>query len=208
MASGPIPSASAIPAQTGPPTESLGRRQVGPNFPIENRRCTSVAVSWRSYLSKYSSGTSSSGTSWVRTSSVSSSSAASTPATAPASKTLPSSTNSSTLSESACSAWDRPSKSPVCRSEAAPSLAPDDANRCAPPRRAFGLRVGVIFVELFLVDFLFFAVFAEPCDFFWRADFSVRFLVPSFDVVRLLLIFFFLAIAAVYHHVKSQPDHP
>ena len=65
-------------------------------------------------LSRYSPGTSSSGTSRVRSSRSSASPESSTPATIPASKEFPSSSNSSTLSESASSLPDKPCKSPDC----------------------------------------------------------------------------------------------
>src|SRR5437667_2200104 len=67
------------------------------------------------FLSRYSPGTSSCGTSCVRTSPASASSASSTPVTTSASNAFPSSSNSSTLSESAPWTLDNPCKSPDCR---------------------------------------------------------------------------------------------
>src|SRR6185503_843469 len=78
-----------------------------------NQFCTDYS------LSRYSRGTSSTSTSCVRTSLGSSLSAFSTPATTAASNALPSSSNSTTLSESAVSRLDKPCKSPDCP----PSLA-------------------------------------------------------------------------------------
>src|SRR3954471_4623377 len=67
--------------------------------------------------SRYSPGTSSSGTSRVRTSFPSRPLDCSTPDTTPASNALPSSNNSSTLSESALLMLDKPCRSPVCNPE-------------------------------------------------------------------------------------------
>src|SRR5437773_552979 len=73
------------------------------------------------FLSRYSPGTSSCGTSCVRTSPSSASSASSTPFTTSASNAFPSSSNSSTLSESAPWTLDNPCKSPDCSPDRAPS---------------------------------------------------------------------------------------
>src|SRR6267154_1087346 len=73
------------------------------------------------FLSRYSPGTSSCGTSCVRTSPASASSASSTPFTTSASNAFPSSSNSSTLSESAPWTLDNPCKSPDCSPGRAPS---------------------------------------------------------------------------------------
>src|SRR5437879_8675570 len=78
------------------------------------------------FLSRYSPGTSSCGTSCVRTSPSSASSASSTPFTTSASNAFPSSSNSSTLSESAPWTLDNPCKSPDCSPARVPS--PSDAN--------------------------------------------------------------------------------
>src|SRR5437660_1711395 len=92
--------------------------------------CTSnghyVLNSCPSRVSRYSSRTSSYGTSCVRTSPSSASSASSTPFATSASNAFPSSSNSSTLSESAPWMLDNPCKSPVCSPARAPS--PSSAN--------------------------------------------------------------------------------
>src|SRR6201984_906569 len=72
-------------------------------------------------VSRYSAGTSSCGTSCVRASTSSASSASSTPITTSASNAFPSSSNSSTLSESAHSTLDNPCKSPDSSLSVAPS---------------------------------------------------------------------------------------
>src|SRR5689334_6401666 len=120
---------------------------------------------------------------------------------------FPSSTNSSTLSESACSALDRPSKSPDCRPETAPSLPQDDSNRCARRRGAFRLRAGFVCDEAFLADCFFLT------DFFGRFAclrdaFFARFPVPILDAVLflLLLLFFLEGMTAVYHRDYRRDD--
>src|SRR6266403_1831079 len=74
------------------------------------------------FLSRYSPGTSSCGTSCVRTSPASASSASSTPFTTSASNAFPSTSNSSTLSESAPWTLDNPCKSPDCSPARTPGL--------------------------------------------------------------------------------------
>src|SRR6266403_2084095 len=81
------------------------------------------------FLSRYSPGTSSCGTSWVRISLSSVSPASSTPFTTSASNAFPSSSNSSTLSESAPWTLDNPCKSPDCSPDRPPS--PSGANATA-----------------------------------------------------------------------------
>src|SRR6059058_2175701 len=78
------------------------------------------------FLPRYSSGTSSSGTSCVRTSLSSAPPASSTPVTTSASNAFPSSSNSSTLSESAPWTLDNP-----CRSPDWPERAPDPSGENA-----------------------------------------------------------------------------
>ncbi|HXW93960.1 MAG TPA: hypothetical protein VEK33_25640 [Terriglobales bacterium] len=68
------------------------------------------------------------------------------------------------------------------------------------------MRAGPIFDELFLLDWFFFTVFVERRDCWSREDFFVRFVVAIFDVVRLLLVFFFSGIAAVYHRASEMAD--
>src|SRR5437016_7721857 len=79
------------------------------------------------FLSRYSPGTSSSGTSCVRTSFSLAFSASSTPFTTSASNAFPSSSNSSTLSESAPSTPDNPCKSPDCWPERVPGPSGENA---------------------------------------------------------------------------------
>src|SRR5436853_7734334 len=82
------------------------------------------------FLSRYSPGTSSCGTSCVRTSPSSASPASSTPFTTSASNAFPSSSNSSTLYESALSTLVNPCKSPDCSPDRASS--PSRANATVP----------------------------------------------------------------------------
>src|SRR5215472_5395363 len=65
---------------------------------------------------------------------------------------FPSSTNSPTLSESACSARDKPSKSPDCREENVPTLAEEDSNCCARRTGILLLRAVLAFEDVFLLD--------------------------------------------------------
>src|SRR5229473_5657270 len=81
------------------------------------------------FLSRYSPGTSSCGTSWVRISLSSVSPASSRPFTTSASNAFPSSSNSSTLPESARWTLDNPCKSPDCSPDRSPS--PSGANATA-----------------------------------------------------------------------------
>src|SRR5215470_17021501 len=68
---------------------------------------------------------------------------------------FPSSTNSPTLSESACSARDNPSKSHDCREENVPSLDEEDSNGCARPTGILLLRPLLAFEDVFLLDCFF-----------------------------------------------------
>src|ERR1700739_2423762 len=113
---------------------------------------------------------------------------------------LPSSTNSSTLSEFACSARDNPCKSPDLRADATPSPPQDDSNRCA--RRAGLLFVpagltfeDVLFFDCFLLTFFFGAIVRLSGDTFFG-----RFEVAVFESFCLVLFFFLLeGMTAVYH---------
>jgi hypothetical protein len=127
-------------------------------------------------LSRYSPGTSSSGTSWVWTSFSSASSASSTPFTTSASNAFPSSSNSSTLSESAPSRLDNPCRPPDWPAAGAGSRSREKAR----PRVCLPFRAG------FLAARNFFAAVV-----FLRA--------AGFDVRRFLVLFLLGAILAVYH---------
>jgi hypothetical protein len=127
-------------------------------------------------LSRYSPGTSSSGTSCVWTSFSSASSASSTPFTTSASNAFPSSSNSSTLSESAPSRLDNPCRPPDWPAAGAGSRSREKAR----PGARLRFRAG------FLAARNFFAVVV-----FLRA--------AGFDVRRFLVLFFLGAILAVYH---------
>ena len=138
-------------------------------------------------LSKYSSGTSSSGTSRVRTSCSSASSARCTPETMPASKAFPSSSNSSTLSESARSRRDTPCRSPDCPALRVALL----RERLGPAPRLLPRDELVALRAAFLVFF-----------FLLRVVFDL----VVFDVACVLVFFllllgflFFRGIPAVYH---------
>src|SRR5215475_1877308 len=157
-------------------------------------------------FSRYSSGTSSSGTSWVCTSFSSASCASSTPATAPASKTFPSASNSSTLSESACSARDKPSKSAADSIPA--EVRPLPRNSCLTSRavltaggflRLFLRFEAVFFTATVCVGRFFFAGFLLPARFLcagWLTDFRAG----RLDFVGLRVLFLFLeGMTAVYH---------
>jgi hypothetical protein len=93
---------------------------------------------------------------------------------------FPSSTNSPTLSESACSARDKPSKSPDCREENAPSLAEEDSNCCVRRTGILRLRAVLAFADVFLPDCFLLT------DFLGRLT---RFLAIS-DFLGLLFVFF------------------
>lgn len=93
---------------------------------------------------------------------------------------------------------DRPSKSPDCREETAPSLPEEDSNRCARPTRVFLL--GLAFENVFSFDCFFLTVFFGAFACSARDTFFGRFEVAVFDFLCLLLIFFLLeGIGAVYH---------
>src|SRR2546427_12487453 len=100
------------------------------------------------FLSSYSPGTSSCGTSCVRTSPASASSASSTPFTTSASNAFPSSSNSSTLSQSAPWTLDSPCRSPDCR--------PKRASRCSAGRATVST-LWLFFVACFLSALTLFA---------------------------------------------------
>src|SRR5262249_55286140 len=161
--------------------------------------------------------TSTSGTSWGCTSLSSALSASSTPATAPASKGFPSSTNSSTLSESACAVRDKSCRSPDCRPETVLCLLEEDSNGGAPLIRVFSWLVVLAFevfldCDFFTAFFLGLAVTAcLPGD-----AFCARFGFANFDFVCLFLLFLFLeGMTAVYHRIwladatgsKSRSPH-
>src|SRR5215471_3669484 len=112
---------------------------------------------------------------------------------------FPSSTSSSTLSESACSARDKPSKSPDWRSAIVPFLGQGDSNSCA--RRTWVPRfwTGVVFDVAFFLDCFFLTTLFECFGLLARSAFFARFAVVVFDPVRLLLLFFLEGISAVYH---------
>src|SRR6266568_2254225 len=138
-------------------------------------------------LSRYSPGTSSCGTSCVRTSRSSASPASSTPFTTSASNAFPSSSNSSTLSESALWTLDNPCKSPDCSPDRA--LSPSSANAIAStlwlfPRTCF-LSAPAVFPPV---------VFLPPIFVFTSAFFGAAFFFVCF-----FLVFFLVAIRAVYH---------
>src|SRR6202521_3088886 len=174
----------------------------------------------RYFLCRYSPGTSSCGTSCVRTSPSSASPASCTPFTASASNAFPSSSNSSTLSESAPSMLDNPCKSPDCPPERAAS--PSGANatvstvwlfprtRFLAAREVFRPAVFLAPTFVFAPAFLGEAFFAV--NFFLRAppffaSFSLSALLSGFaflsatpcDFACFFLGFFLAAIRAVYH---------
>src|SRR5215471_1255057 len=121
---------------------------------------------------------------------------------------FPSSTNSSTLSESACSVLDKPPKSPDCRLETAPSLPQADCKRCALRRGAFRWGAGAVCDEAFFADRFFLAGPFGRIACLLRNAFFARFAGAIFDFVRLRLLFFLEGMAAVYHHVSRRPQRP
>src|SRR5580693_6894798 len=149
-------------------------------------------------VSEYSPGTSSSGTSCVCTSCPSASPALSTPATTPASNAFPSSSNSSTLSESAPSRFDKPCKSPDCPPDRAPNPLGSNTTVSTPSLLPRDL--------VFLSFFFFGAAFRAGAAFLaGGAFFAALFLGVDFRFgvfLGLVGFFFFLvlvAIAGVYH---------
>src|SRR5712692_1633750 len=164
-------------------------------------------------LSRYSPGTSSCGTSCVRTSPSSASRASSTPFTASASNAFPSSSNSSTLSESALWTLDNPCKSPDCSPDRAPS--PSSANATVPtlwlfPRTCLLSAPAVFPPVVFLPPiFVFTSAFFGAAFFFANFFLGVTlFLIGTtflpavlFDFVCFFLAFFLVAIRAVYHRL-------
>src|SRR5229473_5316520 len=164
-------------------------------------------------LSRYSPGTSSCGTSCVRTSPSSASRASSTPFTASASNAFPSSSNSSTLSESAPWMLDNPCKSPDCSPDRAPS--PSSANATVStlwlfPRTCLLSAPAVFPPVVFLPPiFVFTSAFFGAAFFFANFFLGVTlFLIGTtflpavlFDFVCFFLAFFLVAIRAVYHRL-------
>src|SRR5882724_3848360 len=160
------------------------------------------------FLSRYSPGTSSCGTSCVRTSASSASPASSTPFTASASKVFPSSSNSSTLSESAPWTLDNPCKSPDCSPDRA--IAPSSALASVSTRRLF-LRTcfltpaTVLSTAVFLAPTFVFASILFGAAFFFAMFFLEGTLFDFFIGATLLpadclfLVFSLVAIHAVYH---------
>src|SRR5436190_3484613 len=160
------------------------------------------------FLSRYSPGTSSCGTSCVRTSPASASSASSTPFTASASNVFPSSSNSSTLSESAPWTLDNPCKSPACSPDRA--IAPSSANASVSTLRLF-LRTcsltpaTVLSTAVFLAPTFVFASIFFGAAFFFTMVFLEGTLFDFFIGATLLpagclfLVFSLVAIHAVYH---------
>jgi len=146
--------------------------------------------------SRYSPGTSSSGTSRVRTSFPSRPLEFSTPANTPASNAFPSSNNSSTLSESALSTFDRPSRSPDCNPETSRE---DSSELSSWPLFRLVLRTALaLFVfagTLFLATVLSGTVFLFANRFCaGRSGFLAALF---FDLVDFFLVFFLVAIRAV-----------
>src|SRR5215472_2248890 len=120
---------------------------------------------------------------------------------------FPSPTNSSTLSESACSVLDKPTRSPDCRPETAPSLLQDGSNRFAPGRGAFRVRAGLADDRAFFSDCFFPTGFLGRFVFLSRDAFFARFAVAVFDFVRVLLLLFFSeGMEAVYHRISPRPE--
>src|SRR5882724_2171083 len=160
------------------------------------------------FLSRYSPGTSSCGTSCVRTSASSASSASSTPLTASASNVFPSSSNSSTLSESAPWTLDNPCKSPDWSPDRA--TAPSSANASVSTLRLF-LRTCFLTAAAFLAPTFFFASTFFGAAFFFGMFFlggtlfSARLILTAFFIgatlpaICLFFVFSLVAIRAVYH---------
>src|SRR5713226_565651 len=157
-------------------------------------------------LSRYSPGTSSWGTSWVWTSFPLASPASCTPFTASASNAFPSSSNSSTLSESAASRLDNPCKSPDCPLERGPN--PSGANATVStvglfPRTGFLAARAVFRTAVFLAPAFVFAPAFFGAAFF--ASFALSAFLTGFTflpavlLVCFFLVFFLATIGAVYH---------
>src|SRR5712664_1004307 len=136
-------------------------------------------------LSRYSPGTSSCGTSCVRTSISSASPASSTPFTTSASNAFPSSSNSSTLSESAPSTLDNPCKSPDCSPECGPS--PSSPNATVSTLWLFSLTCFLRSTAVFRLVVFLPRAFVFTSAFFGAAFFSANF----FLGVTLILVGFF-----------------
>src|SRR6266481_3440087 len=120
---------------------------------------------------------------------------------------LPSSTNSSTLSEFACSSWDNPFKSPDGRAETTPSLPQDDSNRCARRAGPFFLPAGLTFKDVLFFDCFFLTFFFGAIACFSRDAFLGRFGVAVFESFCLVLFVFLLkGMAAVYHRSSRRPQ--
>src|SRR6266851_3655996 len=176
--------------------------RVGVNARRRLRRRRSIHLS----LSRYSPGTSSWGTSWVWTSFPLASPASCTPFTASASNAFPSSSNSSTLPESAASRLDNPCKSPDCPLERGPS--PSGANATVStvwlfPRTGFLAARAVLPTGFFLAPaFVFAPAFFEAAFF---ASFALSAFLIGFTFLRVVLlvcfflVFFLAAIGEVYH---------
>src|SRR6266481_3816549 len=178
------------------------------------------------FLSRYSPGTSSCGTSCVRTSAASASSASSTPFTTSASNAFPSSSNSSTLSESAPWTLDNPCKSPDCSPGRAPSPSSPNATVstlwCFP--RTCSLSAPAVSSPIaflppaFVLTFAFFGAAFFFANFFLGVTLFLASLcliaifiganfLPAvlFDFACFFLVFFLVAIRAVYHRsYKSE----
>src|SRR5947199_182247 len=101
---------------------------------------------------------------------------------------LPSSTNSSTLSESACSALDKPSKSPACRPETT-APPPVNSGRRAVRIGFFALREAAGFDGLILLDCFFLTAFRGAFACFLRTVFFSRFAASFDDFVCFFLVF-------------------
>src|ERR1017187_5662410 len=146
-------------------------------------------------LSKYSPGTSSCGTSCVRTSFLLAFPASSTPFTTSLSNAFPSSSNPSTLSESAPATLDNPCISPDC----SPARAPCSSSATATVSTLWlFLRTCFLSAPAVLPP----VVFLPPTVVFTAAFFFATFL-PAvlFDFACLFLVFFLVAIRAVYHRL-------
>jgi hypothetical protein len=63
------------------------------------------------------------------------------------------------------------------------------------------------FDELFFADGFFFTVFVDRRDCLSGEDFFVRLVVALFEALRLLFVFFFMGMEAVYHHAKPHQYH-
>src|SRR6266446_3557525 len=172
------------------------------------------------FLSRYSPGTSSCGTSCVRTSPASASSASSTPFTTSASNAFPSSSNSSTLSESAPWTLDNPCKSPDCSPDRAPS--PSSANATVStlwlfPRTCFlsspavfppvvFLPPAFVFTSAFFGAAFFFANFFLGVTPFLASFFSTAFFIGATFLPAVLIDFacFFLVFVTANVGVEAE----